>query len=786
MHKEYKIATDQENTIREEFKDPSLLGAGTDWQHALFQRAAMMQHQVSLSGGSEKTTFYVSGERMSQDGVGLGSGFKRTSLRVNVNNNVRNWLSIGSNLMVSQTDQELGTMGGSGLWNNLVLNAVQLGPDIPIKNLDGSYGAGNTDIDNSQQFTPPNPVGLASLITNEQTVRSLVGSVNAGIKIYKGLEFSTSFNTNIGYTNTTLFLPTYEFGPYHRNNTATLQNRANYSVYWGFNQQLSYSKVINKHRISAMVTHEAQESQWKNMMGSRQGFPVNNLLDLNVGDSETAGNGGGQGPWAMESFLGRAAYNFGDRYIVTAVFRADGSSNFAPENKWGYFPSVSAAYRISNEAFFQVPVISDLRVRFETGTTGNQGNGGAIYGSLTSGPSEFGPSYYPQRFPNPYYGWEETKSNTFGINIGLLEDRIQMEADYFIKDTDNLSLQSSLPMYMGTSGDGSVQAPFVNVGSIQNKGWSFTISSTNINTGGFKWESNLNLSGVKTEVKSLTTKSGQVDRILGMPKNNTPFVQRTQVGYAPWMFIGNIQDGVFVDEDDVNSSPRPVDSNGNPQPVGVNGIWVGDAKYRDINKDGKIDEKDLTAIGNPWPKVYGGFTNNFSYKGFDLSVLVTASFGNDIYNLMRDEQTNPNNLNTGRNMYVTALNYAKVSEDGDGNAVVTNPNTNVPRILGSSGVNNNYGRYTSTFIEDGSYVRIKNISLTYRLPATLINKQNVIQAVRVGVSGQNLFTFTKYTGYDPEVGAYVGPSYSGQTMIGVDYGRYPLTRVYSFNIGVDF
>jgi TonB-linked SusC/RagA family outer membrane protein len=787
MYLDYKNAIG-DNGIREDFRDPSLLGPGTDWQKELFRKAAMHKHQVSLSGGIDKSSFYLSAERMMQDGVGLGSGFNRTSVRLNTDSKPRKWLSISTNIMVSQTDQKLGTMGTgtSGLWNNLLLNAIQLAPDIPVKNLDGTYGAGNPAVSTAQQFAPPNPVGLANITTNEQTVRSLIGGLTAGIQITKGLEFRTNFNANMGYTNSTLFNPTYQFSVYQFNNVALLRNQSNSNTYWSWNQMLTYVRDFGKHHLNVMATHEAQESFWKNLMGQRQNFPGNNILDLNVGDPATAANGGGQGPWAMESYLGRVNYNFGDRYIITAAYRADGSVNFAPANKWGYFPSASVAYRISNEDFFQVPFISDLRLRYETGITGNQGAGGAIYGSLTSGPSSWGTSFSPGRYPNPNFKWEETKTNNFGLTLGVLDGRIQLDADYYIKNTDNLILQSSLPWYMGTSGTSAVQAPFVNIGSLQNKGWSFSINTLNIVSGGFKWTSNLNISSFKPKITSLTTESGQIDRTLGVAKNGTPFVQRTVVGQAPWQFVGNIQQGVFQSEQDVTNSPRPVDSNGNLFPVGVNGIWVGDAKYKDVNNDGKIDQNDLTYIGSPWPKWFGGFTNNVSYKGFELSVLFTFSYGNKIYNLAKDEQTNPNNINLGRNMFMSTHDYAKLATNDEGKAYLLNPDTSVPRVLGSSGLNNNYSRYTSTYVEDGSYARLKNVTLSYALPASLISKQKVIKGVRLAVSAQNLFTITKYSGYDPEVGSYVGNSYNGDTMVGVDYGRYPLTRVYSFNIGVDF
>lgn len=793
MQVEYKTAIGDKGGIREEFKDPSLLGPGSDWQNALFQRAAMQKHQISFSGGTDKGTYYLSGERMTQDGIALNSGFNRTSVRLNVDNKVRQWLSVGANLMFSQTDQKLGTMGNSQ-WQNLILNAIQLGPDIPIKNMDGTYGGANDAVSTTQQYTPPNPVGVANIVTNNQTARTLIGGLNAAVQIVKGLEFRTNFNTNIGYTTITTFLPTYHFSAYQKNDVAKLTQQSNQNTYWGWNQMLTFTKDINSHRINAMVTHESQYSDWKNLMGYRQNFPTNNILDLNLGDPVNgASNGGGQGNWAMESYLGRVNYNYDNRYIVTAAYRADGSSNFGPGNKWGFFPSMSAAYRISNEKFFQVPQINDLRLRFETGITGSQGNGSAIYGTMNpAGASQFGVSFSPAVYPNPNLKWEETNTNNFGLTLGILNGHIQLDADYYIKKTNNLILKSTLPWYMGTEGASQVGAPFVNIGSMQNNGWSLAITTKNINSGNFKWTSNFNISSFQPKVTSLTTGTASIVRNLGHPKGNEPFQQSSKVGQAPWQFVGNIYQGLFQDLNDVTNSPRPVDTNGTILPVDQSKIWVGDAKYKDINTDGKIDEKDLTSIGNPWPSWFGGFTNTFSYKGFDLSVLITFSYGNQIYNLNRDEQTNPGNINVGRNMFVSTLNYAKLStaDPNDATVHLLNPGTNVPRIQSSKGLNNNFDRYTSNYVEDGSYARLKNVTLNYTLPASLLNKQKIIQSVRVGFSAQNLFTVTNYRGYDPEVGAYVGPSYNGDTLtstlIGVDYGRYPLTRVYSFNVAIDF
>jgi len=785
MENEYKAIAG--GTVREDFLDPSILGQGTNWQKELFNSAAMQKHQLSLSGGSDKSTYYLSGERMVQDGVALGSGFKRTSVRLNMDNKPREWLTIGTNINYSQTNEKLASNNLNG--NNLIVNAIQLGPQIPVKNLDGTYGGGNLANSSAEQFAPPNPVGIASISTNELTRRRLLGGINVAIKIISGLELRSNFNTDIGFSNSTYYLPTYKFGG-QENLNATLQNNHNLNSYWGWSQTLQYTKQFGEHHLNAMVTHEAQQSIYKNLYAARTGFLTNEVIDLNAGASAGASNAGGQGTWAMESFLGRLNYNFKDRYIVTAAFRADGSVNFGPENKWGYFPSISAAWRVSEEPFFNADFVSDLRLRYETGLTGNQGGSGAIYGTFANAiPTEWGSGFRPGNYPNANYKWEQTSTNNFGLTLGLFDNRITLDADYYIKNTDNLILQSELPWYMGTRGDAAVGAPTVNIGSLQNKGWGISLNTVNVNTGGFKWESNFNISSFKTKITALAgskqiTKEGP-DWFLAN------FAERAQVGNAPWLFYGYVEEGIFKSREELENSALPVDNNGNERPIAENGIWVGDVKYKDVSgpqgvPDGKITADDRTFLGNPYPKWFGGFTNNFSYKGFNLSILITSSYGNKVYNYLRYQNNNPNNINLGRNMFVEAFDYAKVATDADGNPYLLNPGTKINRISTSS-LNGNYDRLTNKYLEDGSYVRVKNISLNYNLPASLLGGQKIVRGVRVGVSVQNIFTITGYSGYDPEVGSYVGPNADqAQGFMGVDYGRYPLTPVYTFNLCVDF
>ncbi|NWJ49689.1 MAG: TonB-dependent receptor [Bacteroidetes bacterium] len=763
-----------------EFMDPTLLGNGTDWQRELFKNTPMDKHQLSVSGGNDKTTYYLSGEYLDQKGVALGSGFKRYGFRLNVDNKPREWMTLGANLSFNETNSNLATSQG-----DVIANALQLTPQVPVKNFDGTWAGG--DITNgANQFAPVNPIAIANLTTNTNINRQFLGGLNLGIKLMKGLDFRTTFNTNVGYTNSTYYQPTYSIG-WAINATANLNNGTSVNTYWNWNQLLEYNTTIGKHSFDLMASHEAQASDWKNVGASRTGFLTNDIFDLNAGDPTTANNSGGSGTWGMESYLGRLSYNYGSKYLVVATVRRDGSSNFGSQNQWGIFPSLSAAWRISSEKFFNVPFISDMKLRFETGTTGNQGSGG-IYSPMSTGATPTGTGFLPSQYSNPGLKWEETKTNNIGLNVAFLKNRIQLEFDYFVKKTDNLLMNNPLPWYMGTNGTGSVGAPTVNLGSLQNKGWGVTLNTTNIVKKDFKWESNLNVSVFNTKILQFYSDKAFVERTSWWMSNWT---QRSSVGEAPWLFRGYIEEGLFKSIDEINKSAVPVDNTGKRLPTdATNGVWVGDVKYKDISgpngkPDGIIDSYDMTNIGNPWPKLYGGFTNTFTYKGFELSILVTGTFGNDIYNYLASVNSNPNNINLSRNLLINAMDYAKPILNAQGDVVLANPNTNVARI--SYGPNGNYTRLTNKWVENGSFVRIKNISFSYNLPESLISKIKVIKGARLTLSAQNVATLTGYKGYDPEVGSYVGSNtYAGNQAIGVDYGRYPLTAVYTFNLGVNF
>ncbi|HEY9045342.1 MAG TPA: SusC/RagA family TonB-linked outer membrane protein, partial [Ohtaekwangia sp.] len=320
--------------VPDEFADPSLLGEGTNWQKELFQRAAMMKHQLSMSGGTDKTTFYLSGEYFNQDGVAVGSAFKRYGIRLNLDNQTRKWLKIGTNINTSITNENLTVTN-----DDLINIAISQSPAVPLKNIDGSWGGPD-----QTQFRQTNPVALALINENKFRRVQAMGGIYADINIVKGLVFRTELNGNAQFTNNYLFKPSYTFGGFE-NETSTSTRTANNTVGWLWNMLLRYNKTFGKHNITAMVSHEAQESTWEGVSGTRTGFVSNKIHELPGGDAKTATNSSMKGSWAMESYFGRLNYVFNDKYIVQATLRADGSPSFGPENRWGYFPSVSAAWR---------------------------------------------------------------------------------------------------------------------------------------------------------------------------------------------------------------------------------------------------------------------------------------------------------------------------------------------------------------------------------------------------------------------------------------------------------
>jgi TonB-dependent starch-binding outer membrane protein SusC len=755
-------------TAQPEFADPSVLGEGTNWQKELFRRTLLHKDVLSLSGGSDKTTFYVSGEYFKQEGVAVGSGFNRYSLRLNLDNQARKWLKIGTNLNVSQTKEIINTSNG-----DIINTAIGQNPSVTVKNPDGSWGGPvNT------QFQYTNPVAIASINDNNNKSLAFTGGLYADVTFLKNFTFHVDANGYMQNYKQYSFNPSYTFGGYKNTTTVSFRTRGE-NYWWGLNQRLQYQTKIGKHAITAMAGHEAQENGWESLFGQRSGYLVNSIPELSAGSTLTEVNNSAKGASSKESWLGRLNYVFDGKYIVQFTYRADASSNFGPNYKWGYFPSLSAAWRISEESFMRnAGAVNDLKLRVEYGESGNE-NATGYYATLASVPVPFGggTGFLPSVYDNPNLHWETTKTFDIGFDLHMFNNRLEVIVDAYQKDISDLLTRSDHSYTLGgaVSYDvGSMQWPTTNVGSMRNRGIGITINTVNIEKP-LVWKTGINFSLDRNKITYLDQ---------GTPFNTiykrTSVATISAVGDPAALFTGYIADGIFTDIKDIQTHAVQTATGGVRTINPATGTWVGDIKFRDQNNDGIINEKDRVVLGNPWPKFTMGFNNALSYRNFDLNIFFYGSFGNDVYNYLRYRNENTGGTAVYSNLFKSVANFARPSNTDATQATATllNPGFRIARI--APGDPNGNNRATQWYLEDGSYIRCRNISLSYNIPGNVLARTSFIKGAKVTVNAQNLFTITNYSGLDPEMGQ------NGSLMFGIDDGRYPTSRMYSFNLVLDF
>jgi TonB-linked SusC/RagA family outer membrane protein len=517
---------------------------------------------------------------------------------------------------------------------------------------------------------------------------------------------------------------------------------------------------------------------------SRRNFPSDNVRSVSSGDANTAANSGSisSGP-AQESYFGRVNLGWNDRYLLTGNVRRDGSSKFPPGHQWVTTSSAAFAWKVNNEAFLKdVKFVNDLKLRLGYGVTNNQNiRDNAFVTMLTSVNNGLsGTAQFQSNLANPDVRWEKTKYSNAGIDGTFLNWRLNFSFDIYNRQTDGLLLNLPLPMFSGTAtgwSPGAMQAPVVNIGAMSNKGYDFRISSTNIRNKNMTWRTDFTVSHNVNKVISLG--NGDAGANLSQTYNNYVF-QKTVVGQAIGSFYGYQFDGVYAKPEDFTI--LPVDQSGKPYTVSPNGggIWYGDRRYKDLNGDSVIDSRDQTFLGSPLPKFQFGFNNSFTYKNFDLNIFLSGSWGNKVFNQLTISQTYPRN-NT--NYFKDVLNYARIEYlDPNGsradvkNAYVANPNTKITGLRNDNTAENL--RPSDLFIEDGSFIRCKNITLGYRLPERLLSKAH-IHALRVYATVANAFIITNYSGMDPEIGSW------NPLQAGWDGGYYPQPRTFTFGVNLN-
>lgn len=751
-------------TRRGEFANPELLGDGTNWQKAIFKTAPQQSHQLSFSGAKDNTDYYISTGIVKQDGTVIGNDYKRYNLRTNVNSQVKDWFKVGGTMSGAYSFQNTSLSNNTGIIYTALLSA----PDQVVYNADGSFGGPQADQIGGQI----NPVAQALQITNTLTRYNFNGGLYADLKFTKDLTLRSEGNGDLNFTYAKLFRPTYNYGPRFINPTASLQEYNTNSVYWSWKEYLTYNHTFNKkHYIQATLGHELINSVYKDNSASIQNFLTNNLQSLSLGDSKTATVGEYIGPTdILESAFARAIYTYDSKYSVTATMRGDRSSKFAQGHQTGYFPSFAASWRLSEEPFMKpIKTIADnVKLRVGYGQTGNQAVPGYLYGSaLNTVITGAGTGFGIDKIANPNLTWETAIQTDFGLDFSLFNNRIDASVDYFNKTSKNFLFQAPLPAFVvgqtaEYSGTGVISPPYVNGGKLNATGFEFSLSSKNIVTKTFKWNTSIVFSHYKNTVQSLYSGVPYISQSVTTSFLSLP-VTRTQVGTSVGEFYGYKVKDIFRTDAQLRSAPIQF---GRPVSAGSGGTFLGDIQYQDINGDGKIDANDQTFIGNPNPKFTYGITNNFSYKAFDLSFFLNGSYGAKIFNVLNYQIAGLGS--TYQNQVAYVANFW----------TPTNPNTNIPRPV--AGDNPNLIN-SDRFIESGSFLRIQNVSLGFTLP-TVYARKIKMNRLRIYASGQNLYVFTPYKGLDPEIGSVNQNVF----LSNVDLGRFPIPRTVVIGINAEF
>jgi len=740
-----------------EFLRPELLGPGTDWQAEIFDDALQQNHELSFSGASEDINYYISSSYTNQEGTVIGSGFDRMTVRANVNANIKDWIKTGINLSASRTNDRITLNNAS---NGIISLSLLNNPARAIYNPDGSYAGPVTP--DEIAFGIRNPIAEALNIRNTIERNRMFGNIFLELDLTETLSFRTELGGDIGNNLADQFQPTFSYGALERGQNQVNLRREN-NDFWILKNLLTYTNKFNDlHNVTVLLGQEVQESSWQGVTAQDSDFVGNEFPILGTGNSQDI-TGQYIGSSALESYFGRAIYSYDNRYNLTASFRADGSSKFAAGNKWGYFPSLSASWSISNEAFMEdVEAIQGIKLYGGYGEVGNQNIPNFAYGvRLVPVSTGLGTGFEFSNFGNPDLTWESSTQTNIGLDFSLFNSRFGTTVEVYNKVSRDFLYQLAVTDFVtGGSSPGAITAPWVNLGEMVNRGIDLSLSYNTLNSP-VKWSSVLTFSHYKNEVTELL---GDLVINGSLNLNDTDQnITRTEVGQPVGMFYGYQVEGLFRTTSDFEGAAiqfgRPFED------ALFSTTWLGDVKYRDINKDGVINNDDRTVIGNPHPDFTFGFQNNLSYKAFDLGLFLQGSYGNDVFNAVNRTLTAANSYYVNQSPAV--LDYWSID----------NPNSTAPRLARNDTPNI---LISDRYIEDGSYLRIQNLTLGFTLPSNS-SKQIGISKLKIYGSVQNLYTFTNYSGYDPEVGTYN----QNALLMGIDNGRYPSPRTFTLGLNVE-
>lgn len=744
---------------------------GTDWYKAITQNAPMQRHSLGFSGGGDNNRFFVGLSAQTQEGTLKQVDFKRYAARINTEFDVLKNLRIGENMQVTYIERLgiTGANGGQGISadENDILSAFRMPSIIPIYDSFGGY-AGTT----AKGFNNPrNPVASRDGNANNKNFSTAgFGNVYAELDIIPGLTFRTSLGANFGsYFNRSYGRWQYENS--ENNSAFSYTQGAGFNFAWTITNTLSYKKTFGDHNLEVLAGQEALDtgSGWDYTQTGLNPFSwdpnyinIANTSQVQIASADNPPNQPYKGVH-FSSYFGNAKYTFKDRYILGAVVRRDGSSRFGAENRYGVFPAVSAAWRISSESFMSAaPWVGDLKLRGGFGTMGNSNgvdpyNQYSLYGGdkgnssydVAGTNSSVQQGYYRTRIGNPGAKWETSVTKNVGIDGVMFDGKLDVILDFWQKNTKDLLLQVPVTEAAGYN----ATAPFVNIGKMLNKGIDIAIATKGNIIPGFQYEVALNGSFLHNEITALAPGLSYLTTANPGFRGINPI--RNQLGYSISSFYGYVVDGLFKDNADIASHAQQADA------------APGRFKYRDINGDGKIDENDRAYLGSPVPKFTGGLTLTLRYKNFDLVAYGYTSQGNKIFNVSKWFTD-----------FYPSFQGAAISERVKDSWTPTNTGATTPIFESASNFSTNT-QSNSFYVEKGNYFRMQNLTIGYTFPAALLDKMKMTR-LRFYVSSNNLFTITKYQGLDPAVGG------AADTNFGIDVGNYPITRSYTVGVNLGF
>ncbi|MDQ3015108.1 MAG: TonB-dependent receptor [Bacteroidota bacterium] len=742
-----------------EFANPDALGVGTDWQEAIFTDAPISSHQLTIAGGGEKSSFTLSGNYFSQDGIigGDKANFQRATIRLNGNHDLKKWLTIGNNLGFTWFERD--AIGENSQYNSPVVRALNMDPVTPIRKADGTYAYSNyadTDI--------ANPVNAIDQTHNTWRSNRFVGGVYGEVKLGNKFSFRTTASMDITFALQRIFYPKFDLSSIPEISEApaaekSVTNSVNVGNNTWRNLQLenvlTYQNTFNElHELTLIGGTTALDNRYDGSGGANTNLPSNDPDDAYIGN--TIDPIASQSAWqtanesSLLSYFGKANYAFDDRYLFSATFRADGSSRFGKNNRYGYFPSFSAGWIISHEDFWTSEKIDFVKLRASWGQNGNDRIGDYSFTTVVSSGQNyaFGPNEtitngsVALNAANPDLKWETSTQTDIGLDVELMEGRINFTTDYYIKKTTDMLYAAPIPLVGGTA------APIQNIATAENMGFEFALGYRNIDHA-LRYYFGGNIAFIKSEVTGLGVGGEPV--FSGYVQAANTNAAKTDVGHPLASFFGYVTDGIFQTQDEVEAAAFQ-----------SNETAPGDIRFKDLDGNGVIDVNDQTYIGNPTPKITYGINGDVEWKGIELNIFLQGTSGNDIFN------------NTVRYDFIYVNRPASVLERWTGPGT----SNDEPRVNLSDP--NQNARVSDRFVEDGSYLRLKTIQLGYNLPKAWLQKVG-FEKFKIYVSGHNMLTFTKYEGLDPEIG-----SVGGSLELGIDRGFYPQARTVMGGLSVTF